>query len=95
MMKNMILLKLLYIFRFNKCFFQRERIGIVEARWKPALEIEGIAGRIRETWRMRCENPPKVKLNGHTEAQFPYIPLGVDYILQEIFKNSFRLKDKT
>lgn len=68
----------------------RERIGIVEAKWKPALEIEAIAGRIRETWRMRCENPPKVKLNGHTEAQFPYIPLGVDYILQEIFKNSFR-----
>jgi len=37
-----------------------------------------------------CDNPPRVKLNGHTEAEFPYIPIGVDYILQEVFKNAFR-----
>ena len=27
---------------------------------------------------------------GHTESTFPYIPIGVNYILQELLKNSFR-----
>ncbi|CAG5102855.1 Oidioi.mRNA.OKI2018_I69.chr1.g499.t1.cds [Oikopleura dioica] len=69
---------------------KRDRIGIVESRWKPAKDIEAIARKIRESWMFHCDNPPRVKLNGHTEAEFPYIPIGVDYILQEVFKNAFR-----
>ena len=33
---------------------------------------------------------PKVKIDGHTNAQFPYLPLPLEYILPELLKNAFR-----
>lgn len=83
-----VVLKNVYFIKRN---IQRERIGIVESKWKPAQQIEDTANEIRDSWKFYCDNPPRVKLNGHTEAQFPYIPMGVNYVLQEILKNSFRL----
>lgn len=68
----------------------RGRIGIVQARWKPQKAIEAEAYKVRDLWKQKCDNPPRVIFNGHTEAQFPYIPMGVDYILQEVFKNAYR-----
>ena len=35
-------------------------------------------------------NSPRVKLDGHTEACFPFIPTAIEYILEEIFRNAFR-----
>ena len=33
---------------------------------------------------------PKLKIDGHTNAQFPYLPLPLEYILPELLKNAFR-----
>ena len=33
---------------------------------------------------------PKLKIDGHTSAQFPYLPLPLEYILPELLKNAFR-----
>lgn len=74
----------------NRGSFSRDRIGIIEKKWRPADEIIGIGEKISQEWSQFCEAPPRIKLNGHTEAQFPYIPMGINYILQEILKNSFR-----
>jgi len=67
-----------------------KRIGIIESKWKPAQVVEKIAEDVRKMWKLYCDNPPQIKLNGHTEAEFPFIPVGVDYILHELFNNSFR-----
>ena len=41
---------------------------------------------------MKYGAAPEIKINGHVNATFPYIPPPVDYILQEILKNAVRLE---
>lgn len=33
---------------------------------------------------------PKLKIDGHTNVEFPYLSLPLEYILPELLKNSFR-----
>uniref|UniRef100_A0A672QFG7 Protein-serine/threonine kinase n=1 Tax=Sinocyclocheilus grahami TaxID=75366 RepID=A0A672QFG7_SINGR len=44
--------------------------------------------------RRLCEhqygNSPRVRINGHVAARFPFIPLPLDYILPELLKNAMR-----
>ncbi|XP_009465414.1 PREDICTED: [3-methyl-2-oxobutanoate dehydrogenase [lipoamide]] kinase, mitochondrial [Nipponia nippon] len=44
-------------------------------------------------WRL-CEhqygNAPRVRINGHVAARFPFIPLPLDYVLPELLKNAMR-----
>jgi [3-methyl-2-oxobutanoate dehydrogenase (acetyl-transferring)] kinase len=69
----------------------RDQIGIVQARWKPQKAIEAEAITVRDMWMERgVDNPPTVKFNGHTEATFPYIPMGIDHIFREVLKNAYR-----
>lgn len=44
--------------------------------------------------RRLCEhkygNAPRVRINGHVAARFPFIPMPLDYILPELLKNAMR-----
>ncbi|KAH1171327.1 hypothetical protein KIL84_006945 [Mauremys mutica] len=46
------------------------------------------------TSRRLCEhkygNAPRVRINGHVAARFPFIPMPLDYILPELLKNAMR-----
>ena len=44
----------------------------------------------REQCEMRYGFTPKVRINGHTGANFPYIMQPLDYMLPELIKNSLR-----
>ncbi|KAK1344515.1 hypothetical protein QTO34_013212 [Cnephaeus nilssonii] len=54
--------------------------------------------KIIEKWvdfaRRLCEhkygNAPRVRINGHVAARFPFIPMPLDYILPELLKNAMR-----
>ena len=49
---------------------------------------------MRVYFRNMCEikygHAPEVKINGHLNATFPYIPQPLDYVLHEMLKNSMR-----
>ncbi|EQB77945.1 3-methyl-2-oxobutanoate dehydrogenase [lipoamide] kinase, mitochondrial precursor-like protein [Camelus ferus] len=58
--------------------------------------------KIIEKWvdfaRRLCEhkygNAPRVRINGHVAARFPFIPMPLDYILPELLKNAMRISDR-
>lgn len=67
-----------------------EQIGMIQTRWCPADSIDSISRRVQSEFNSEL-NPPRVKLNGHTEAMFPYFPSpGFEDILVELFRNAFR-----
>lgn len=58
---------------------------------------EGIVVRVtRGVCRRLCEhqygNAPRVRINGHVAARFPFIPLPLDYVLPELLKNAMRYR---
>ncbi|XP_061103582.1 3-methyl-2-oxobutanoate dehydrogenase [lipoamide] kinase, mitochondrial isoform X1 [Conger conger] len=66
-------------------------VGIICRRLSPKKIIEkwvDFAGR------RLCEHQygsaPRVRINGHVAARFPFIPLPLDYILPELLKNAMR-----
>jgi [3-methyl-2-oxobutanoate dehydrogenase (acetyl-transferring)] kinase len=72
---------------------ESSKIGIIDTRWRPADAIEEVARKIQlesmDTLSGHV-NPPRVKLDGHTEACFPFIPTALEFILEEVFRNAFR-----
>lgn len=68
-----------------------EQIGMIQTRWCPADSIDSISRKVQQEFFTESLNPPRVKLNGHTEAMFPYFPSpGFEDILVELFRNAFR-----
>lgn len=68
-----------------------EQIGMIQTRWCPADSIDSISRKVQQEFYAESLNPPRVKLNGHTEAMFPYFPSpGFEDILVELFRNAFR-----
>uniref|UniRef100_A0A2K5JSE0 Protein-serine/threonine kinase n=1 Tax=Colobus angolensis palliatus TaxID=336983 RepID=A0A2K5JSE0_COLAP len=51
-------------------------------------------GSVSGAWGRLCEhkygNAPRVRINGHVAARFPFIPMPLDYILPELLKNAMR-----
>ena len=44
----------------------------------------------RELCTLKYGSAPEIRLNGHLDCSFPYIPQPLDYILHEMFKNAMR-----
>ena len=64
---------------------------MIQTRWCPADSIDSISRKVQQEFFTESLNPPRVKLNGHTEAMFPYFPSpGFEDILVELFRNAFR-----
>ncbi|KAK2510706.1 Bckdk [Columba guinea] len=65
-------------------------VGIICTRLSPKKLIEKWADFARRLCEHQYGNAPRVRINGHVAARFPYIPLPLDYVLPELLKNAMR-----
>ncbi|KAK3084269.1 hypothetical protein FSP39_010860 [Pinctada imbricata] len=65
-------------------------VGIIDVNFSPRSLIERKAEFVRHICQSKYGFAPIVKLNGHLNAKFPYIPAPLDYMLGELLKNAFR-----
>ncbi|XP_022085742.1 3-methyl-2-oxobutanoate dehydrogenase [lipoamide] kinase, mitochondrial-like [Acanthaster planci] len=65
-------------------------IGIICTKMSLRKVIEKWADFAREQCEMRYGFTPRVRINGHTGATFPYILQPLDYMLPELIKNALR-----
>uniref|UniRef100_A0A669CQC4 Protein-serine/threonine kinase n=1 Tax=Oreochromis niloticus TaxID=8128 RepID=A0A669CQC4_ORENI len=72
------------------CSFQPDFVGIICRRLSPKKIIEKWVDFARRLCEHQYGNSPRVRINGHVAARFPFIPLPLDYILPELLKNAMR-----
>lgn len=65
-------------------------VGIVDQKFSPKRLIETSGRMVTKLCMDKYGASPKIKIDGHTNATFPYLSLPVEYILPELLKNSFR-----
>uniref|UniRef100_A0A8D0CHV2 Protein-serine/threonine kinase n=1 Tax=Scleropages formosus TaxID=113540 RepID=A0A8D0CHV2_SCLFO len=65
-------------------------VGIICRRLSPKKIIEKWVDFARRLSEHQYGNSPRVRINGHVAARFPFIPLPLDYILPELLKNAMR-----
>lgn len=65
-------------------------VGIICRRLSPKKIIEKWVDFARRLCEHQYGNSPRVRINGHVAARFPFITLPLDYILPELLKNSMR-----
>jgi [3-methyl-2-oxobutanoate dehydrogenase (acetyl-transferring)] kinase len=65
-------------------------VGIVNKNFSPKKLIETSAKLVTNLCVNKYGVSPKVKIDGHIGATFPYISLPLEYILPELLKNAFR-----
>ncbi|XP_063791258.1 branched-chain alpha-ketoacid dehydrogenase kinase isoform X1 [Pseudophryne corroboree] len=65
-------------------------VGIICTRLSPKKVIEVWVDFARRLCEIKYGNAPRVRINGHVAARFPFIPMPLDYILPELLKNSMR-----
>ncbi|XP_059828998.1 3-methyl-2-oxobutanoate dehydrogenase [lipoamide] kinase, mitochondrial isoform X5 [Hypanus sabinus] len=65
-------------------------VGIICTRLSPKRIIEKWVDFARRLCEHQYGSSPRVRINGHVAARFPYIPLPLDYILPELLKNAMR-----
>lgn len=67
-----------------------EWVGIIQKKFSPKKLIENSARLVTRLCMDKYGTSPKIKIDGHTNAQFRYMPLPLEYIMPELLKNSFR-----
>ncbi|XP_045171800.1 3-methyl-2-oxobutanoate dehydrogenase [lipoamide] kinase, mitochondrial-like isoform X2 [Mercenaria mercenaria] len=65
-------------------------VGIINVNFSPSKLIEKKGEFMRAVCDDKYGNAPEVRILGHVNATFPYIPPPLDYILVEILKNALR-----
>ena len=65
-------------------------VGIIHKKFSPKKLIETSGRMVSRICQDKYGQAPKLKIDGHTNVVFPYIPLPLEYILPELLKNSFR-----
>ncbi|XP_064651709.1 branched-chain alpha-ketoacid dehydrogenase kinase-like [Lineus longissimus] len=65
-------------------------VGIINVNFSPKALIEKKAEYIRQVCEEKYGRAPNVRINGHLNCVFPYIPPPLDYILGELLKNALR-----
>ncbi|XP_064449084.1 branched-chain alpha-ketoacid dehydrogenase kinase isoform X6 [Mirounga angustirostris] len=63
-------------------------VGIICTRLSPKKIIEKWVDFARRLCEHKYGNAPRVRINGHVAARFPFIPMPLDYILPELLKNA-------
>uniref|UniRef100_A0A672Z5P6 Protein-serine/threonine kinase n=1 Tax=Sphaeramia orbicularis TaxID=375764 RepID=A0A672Z5P6_9TELE len=69
-------------------------VGIICRRLSPKKIIEKWVDFARRLCEHQYGNAPRVRINGHVAARFPFIPLPLDYVLPELLKNAMRISDR-
>ncbi|KAI3373949.1 hypothetical protein L3Q82_022520, partial [Scortum barcoo] len=77
---------------FRECrrHVQPDFVGIICRRLSPKKIIEKWVDFARRLCEHQYGNSPRVRINGHVAARFPFILLPLDYILPELLKNAMR-----
>jgi [3-methyl-2-oxobutanoate dehydrogenase (acetyl-transferring)] kinase len=65
-------------------------VGIIHKKFSPKKLIEKSARLVTKLCIDKYGVAPKLKIDGHTNVEFPYLPLPLEYIVPELLKNSFR-----
>lgn len=65
-------------------------VGIICTRLSPKKIVEKWIDFSRRLCEHQYGNAPRVRINGHVAAKFPFIPMPLDYILPELLKNAMR-----
>ncbi|XP_043574691.1 3-methyl-2-oxobutanoate dehydrogenase [lipoamide] kinase, mitochondrial isoform X2 [Chiloscyllium plagiosum] len=65
-------------------------VGIICTRLSPKKIIEKWVDFARRLCEHQYGSSPRVRINGHVAARYPYIPMPLDYILPELLKNAMR-----
>ncbi|KAI9531913.1 hypothetical protein NQZ68_036714 [Dissostichus eleginoides] len=65
-------------------------VGMICRRLSPKKIVEKWVDFARRLCEHQYGNSPRVRINGHVAARFPFIPLPLDYILPELLKNAMR-----
>lgn len=65
-------------------------VGIIHKKFSPKKLVETSGRMVSRICQDKYGQAPKLKIDGHTNVVFPYIPLPLEYILPELLKNSFR-----
>lgn len=65
-------------------------VGIINVNFSPSKLIEKKAEFMRAVCEDKYGHAPEIRILGHVNATFPYIPPPLDYILVEILKNALR-----
>ena len=65
-------------------------VGIIHKKFSPKRLIETSGRLVTRICVDKYGIAPKLKIDGHTSAQFPYLPLTLEYIVPELLKNAFR-----
>lgn len=65
-------------------------VGIINKKFSPKNLVEASGKLATRLCVDKYGVAPRIKIDGHTNAQFIYLPLPLEYILPELLKNSFR-----
>ncbi|ODV92643.1 hypothetical protein CANCADRAFT_56259 [Tortispora caseinolytica NRRL Y-17796] len=65
-------------------------IGAIDTKLKPATVVRSCAQFVSDLSEMKYGAAPKWKIDHGEDVEMVYIPVHLEYILTEIFKNSFR-----
>ena len=65
-------------------------VGVIHKKFSPKRLIETSGRLVTRICMDKYGTSPKLKIDGHTNVQFPYLPLPLEYILPELLKNAFR-----
>ncbi|ELT93703.1 hypothetical protein CAPTEDRAFT_160347 [Capitella teleta] len=65
-------------------------IGIICVNFSPKTLIEKKVELAAHMCEVKYGHAPEVRINGHLNASFPYIPQPLDYIMHEVLKNAMR-----
>jgi len=65
-------------------------IGVIALEMSPKKIIEKCVHQCKAMCEHRYGYSPTVYVDGHTKAKFPHLPVPIEYILQELIKNSMK-----
>ncbi|XP_039266219.2 branched-chain alpha-ketoacid dehydrogenase kinase-like [Styela clava] len=69
---------------------EEDHIGMIHTKFYPAKSIEKFTNFTTKMCEYEYGKAPKVRMCGHIQAHFPYIPIPFDYIICELLKNAMR-----
>ncbi|CAF1530735.1 unnamed protein product [Rotaria sp. Silwood1] len=69
-------------------------IGVICMSFSPKKLIEASAEYAQEVCRATYGIAPDVTIDGHVNSSFPYITTPLSYIVPEMLKNAFRVRDR-
>lgn len=65
-------------------------IGAICMSFSPKEFVQATAESLQKLFLSTYGRAPEVKIQGHIDSRFPYMTVGLNYIVREILKNAFR-----